>query len=115
MEKDDEKFIVLQQRVREEIRQLKDEEGSFFAWFEKIGSILMPLIEEPLTRNNAANQIGAIEQELSAPREEVDKRPQGKIQGLPAIELPERQIYSEMMSYEKLRDFAAEYVKGKRA
>jgi hypothetical protein len=47
----------------------------------------MPLIEEPLTRNNAANQIGEIESSLNLQREEVDKRPAGKIQGLPAIDL----------------------------
>ena len=44
VEREDEKFILLQQKVKEEIKQLKDEEGNFFTWFEKIGSILMPLI-----------------------------------------------------------------------
>lgn len=60
IEKDDARYLQLQGKLSADIRQLKSQETQFFAWFEKIGSILMPLLEEPLTRANAANQIGEI-------------------------------------------------------
>jgi hypothetical protein len=33
---------------------------------------------------------------------------------LPAIELQEKQQYGEMLSYEKLREFASDYVRSKK-
>jgi hypothetical protein len=74
----------------------------------------MPLIEEPLTRANASNQIGQIETSLSPKKEEAERKPPGKMLPLPAIELQEKQPYGEMMSYEKLREFASDYVKGRK-
>ncbi len=63
----------------------------------------MPLLEEPLTRANAANQIGEIESNLTIHREEGERKPAGKPQPLPAIEIQEKLQYGEMLSYEKLR------------
>lgn len=47
----------------------------------------MPLIEEPLTRKNASNQIGSIESSLNFKRDEVDKKPAGKTLPLPSIDV----------------------------
>jgi hypothetical protein len=74
----------------------------------------MALIEEPLTRNNAANQIGQIESSLHLPKQEMDKRPPAKNTALLGVDLHEKQLYSEIMTYDKLREFASEYVKGKK-
>lgn len=51
---------------------------------------------------------------MAEPVEESERKPVGKIQPLPAIELQEKQQYGEMMSYDKLREFAYEYVKSKK-
>jgi hypothetical protein len=53
----------------------------------------MPLLEEPLTRANAANQIGEIESSLTLSREEPERKPPGKTLPLPAIELQEKLQY----------------------
>lgn len=60
VEKEDEKYLQLQLKVSDDIKKLKAQEAQFFSWFERIGSILMPLLDEPLTRANANNQIGEI-------------------------------------------------------
>lgn len=86
-------------------------------WFHKIGEILGPLlpVQESLTRNNAANLIGDIESGLNLTHDEVNKPAPGKAAPLPAIDLPERQIYNELLSYDKMREFAHDYVRNKKS
>ncbi len=54
----------------------------------------MPLIEEPLTRSNAPNLIGDIEQSLGLKKEEIEKKTASKATPLPAFDLPEKQNYN---------------------
>lgn len=50
----------MQTKIKGEIEELKAKEKKFYEWFTKVSDILMPLTDEPLTRTNAANLIGAI-------------------------------------------------------
>ena len=78
-----------------------DEE--FYDWFSKVSNILLPLTEESLTRGNACNVIGDLEQSLNLKHESYEKKNPGKM-SLPTFDgMDTRQNYNELLSYDKMR------------
>lgn len=115
IEKQDEKYALLQEHAKKDIASLKKNEREFYEWFTKISNILLPLTEESLTRANASDLIGNIELTYNIKRDEIEKKAPGKALPLPAIDIQDaKQSYNELLSYEKMKEFASEYVKSKK-
>ena len=89
-------------------------------WMQKVGEILCPLVDDyDFSRGNSPNVMGLIEEKLGIDRaEDAERRKQiSPIKQLPApqVEIEEHhQKYSELLSYDKMKEFAEEYIKVKK-
>ena len=80
-----------------------------------MSSILEPLTDEELTRGNAANLIGGIEQSLNFKHENPDKKNPGKVVAPSFDPSDYKQNYNELLPYDKMREMAYDHVRSKRS
>ena len=89
-------------------------------WLKQVGEILCPLIgDDDFSRGNSVSVIGKIEEKLAIDHtDEQERRKQvSPIKQLPApvIESEEHHgRYNELLNYDKMREYAEDYVKSKK-
>lgn len=87
-------------------------------WLKKVGQILCPLAgDHDFSRGNAINVVGKIEQKLGINRSHGnDKKQQSptKPPTAPVFQMEDYQKYGQLMSYDKMKEYADEYIKAKK-
>lgn len=87
-------------------------------WMKKVGEILCPLAgDEDFSRGNAVNVMGKLEEKLGINRAQIGEKKQSptKVQPAAPIEPEDHyQKYAELLSYEKMKEYADEYIKVKK-
>ena len=89
-------------------------------WLKKIGEILCPLVgDDDFSRGNSVVVMGQIEEKLAIDRtNDHERRKQAspmKQLTAPPYEVEEHHHkYNELMNYDKMKEYAEEYIKSKR-